>query len=178
VGQPVRKKYSKPAIVLHWLVGVLILAQIALGWYMIDLPKNTDARAFWINFHKSLGVTIAIFIVLRIWWRASHRPPSLEAVLPAWQVTASKLSHFLLYACMVIMPVSGYVGSSFSKYGVKFWGIKLPNWGWEDKALREIFVGVHDFTVWVLVTVLAVHVLAALKHLLVDRDGVFMRMTP
>jgi cytochrome b561 len=174
---PVRQKYTTAAIWLHWIVGILILAQLALGLYMVDIPKNTPDRAWYFNVHKSLGVTIAIFVVLRIWWRATHTPPSLIGIIPDWQVLASKISHWLLYVCIVAMPASGMIMSSYSKYGVKFWGLPLIP-GNEVKATRELWVDIHEFIGDALMVLIAIHVLAALKHLLVDKNGVFQRMTP
>jgi cytochrome b561 len=172
------QKYTKPAIWLHWLIGVAIIAQVGIGLYMVDIPKETPGRSEWFNFHKSLGLSIALFVLLRIWWRLGHAAPNLAGLMPDWQHKAAKASHWLLYVCMVAMPASGYIASSFSKFGVKFWGIKLPSWGWEDKALRESWVEVHEITMYVLVTLIAIHIAAALKHLIVDKDGIFQRMLP
>jgi cytochrome b561 len=177
VSDPIPEKYTTAAIWLHWIVAILILAQLALGLYMVDIPKNTPGRAWYFNLHKSLGVTIAIFVVLRIWWRATHTPPSLARIIPDWQVLAAKINHWLLYICIVAMPVTGMIMSSYSKYGVKFWGLPLIS-GSEDKASREFWVGIHEFVADVLMVLIALHVLAALKHLLVDKNGVFQRMMP
>lgn len=176
--QPARTKYTGTAIFLHWLIGIAIIAQIIVGLYMADLPKNTDVRSFWVNFHKSMGVTIALFVILRLWYRATHRPPTLEGIMAGWQVTMANIAHWLLYLCMILMPITGYIGSSFSKFGVKFWGIKLPTLFEENKDLREFWFEIHETVMWILVALIVVHVLAALKHLIVDKDGVFQRMTP
>ncbi len=176
--QPAREKYTKLAIWLHWIIGIAILVQLALGLFMVDLPRGTPERSYYFNLHKSLGVTIALFVLLRLWWRATHTPPTLQGIIPDWQVAASKLSHWVLYLCLILMPVSGFIASSYSKFGIKVWGLfEIASWG-EDKELREVWIEVHEVTMYVLVAVLVIHVLAALKHLLVDKDGVFQRMTP
>ena len=173
-----RAKYSAPAIALHWLLALLIIGQIALGLSMLEIPRNTPERAYFFNLHKSLGLLAAGFIALRIVWRWRHSPPPLPASMPAWQVAAAHWGHRLLYACMVLMPLSGYLSSSFGKFGVKFFGLPLPNWGWEDAALRELFSGAHAVVAWIFVALILGHIAAALKHLVVDGDDVFYRMLP
>jgi cytochrome b561 len=170
-------KYSSIAIWLHWIVGIALLGQLALGLYMVDIPKETPDRSWYFNLHKSIGVTVAIFILLRIIWRLGHRPPSLQGLIPAWQITASTVSHWLLYLGMVAMPATGLIMSSYSKYGVKVWGLKLIA-GIDDKTAREFWVGIHETTADILMVVIAIHVLAALKHLMIEKNGVFQRMVP
>jgi cytochrome b561 len=171
-------RYRLPAIVLHWLIALLIIGMICLGYYMTGIPKNTPERSFFLNLHKSFGLLAAMLILVRLGWRVSHTVPPLPASVPSWQASAARWSHRLLYACMVLQPLTGYVSSSFNKFGIKFFGLDLPNWGWEDKYLRELFVGFHHTIAVVLIVLIVLHVLAALKHLLIDRDGVFQRMLP
>lgn len=172
-----REKYTSVAIWLHWIIGIAILGQLALGLYMGDIPKDTPDRAWYFNLHKSIGVTLAVFILLRVIWRLGHRPPSLEGLIPAWQVMASKVNHGLLYLCMIAMPVTGMIMSSYSKYGVKVWGIKLIP-GSDNEASREFWLELHEITAEILMVVIAIHVIAALKHLLIEKNTVFQRMLP
>ena len=72
------KRYHAGSVILHWLIGMAIFTQIALGYWMTELPKSPPGlRAGWFNVHKSVGITIGVFIVLRIIWRLIHRPPTL-----------------------------------------------------------------------------------------------------
>ena len=171
-------RYTQLAIALHWLIAILLVGLIALGYYMEGQPKNTPDRAYYFSLHKSFGLLTLLLIVVRIGWRAKHPAPPLPASMPAWQINATTISHSLLYLCMLLQPLTGYLSSSFNKYGVKFFGLKLPNWGREDNGLRELFASAHDFIAVVFIAVIAVHLLAALKHLLIDRDQVFQRMLP
>jgi cytochrome b561 len=98
--------------------------------------------------------------------------------MSAWQRQAARHGHRALYACMVIMPVSGYVGSNFSKYGVTFFGHKLPPWGPNLPGVYDALVGVHMVTGWIFAALIAGHVLAALQHAFIARDGVFARVWP
>ena len=168
--------YRFPAIALHWLVGLLIIGMLILGYYMINVPKGTPGRASYFNLHKSIGVMVGVLILLRLAWRLTHRAPQLPNTMPQWEVRAARWSHRLLYLCMVVQPASGYISSSFNKYGVKFFGFPLPKWGWEDPGLRDLFGFIHYVAGAIFTALVVLHVLAAFKHLLVDHDGVFQRM--
>ena len=171
-------RYRLPAIVLHWLIALLIIGMLCLGYYMTGLPKNTPERSFYLNLHKSFGLLAAMLILLRLGWRVSHLVPPFPATMPSWETLAARWSHRLLYACMVLQPLTGYLSSSFNKFGIKFFGLSLPNWGWEDKYLRELFAQFHGVIAVILIVLIVIHLLAALKHLLIDRDRVFQRMLP
>lgn len=173
------QRYSTPAIALHWLVAILVLAMIGLGLYMTDIPRGTPERTFFYNLHKSIGVTVAVLVLIRLWWRFRNPPPPLPSSVPAWQVQGSKLSHALLYLCLILMPLSGFSASQFTKYGVLYFGLfKIPPMGWENKVIYDFLQGIHGVTAVLLITLVVIHVAAALKHLLFDRDKVFLRMLP
>jgi cytochrome b561 len=158
---PAAARYGRAAIALHWLSAVLILGMLCLGFWMVGIPRNTPARGFTYNLHKSFGILIGVLVVARLLWRMRHPAPRLPLAMPRWQAAAAKVSHTLVYACMVLQPLTGYLGSSFNKYGVQVFGVALPQWGWEDKALREAFTGVHGWLAITLSLLIAVHVLAA-----------------
>lgn len=171
------ESYSRTAIVLHWLIALMVLGQLALGWWMIDIPKSPPGvRAYWFNIHKSIGLTIALFVIVRVSWRLTHAAPALPPSVPEWQRFAAKVSHLGLYACLVILPVTGYLGSNFTKYPIVYFGNKLPHWGWDAPVWKALCSDIHYGTVMVFMFLIAVHVGAAVKHLLITRDGVFQRM--
>ncbi len=168
-------RYGTPAIALHWIIAVLIFGMIALGWYMMSIEKEPGAGVLF-DLHKSFGLTVFGLIVLRILWRAGHRPEGLPESAPAWQARLSALIHWALYACMIAMPITGYLGASHQKEAPKLFGLDLPHWATPDHDTAEAFFTIHSITAWVLVVLIALHVLAGFKHLLMDRDGVFQRM--
>jgi cytochrome b561 len=171
------KKYQPIAMFLHWLLAVAIIGQAGLGVWMGDIPKGTPDRAYFFNLHKSIGLVMALFILWRIAVRLKHVPPVLPP-MPDWQRIAAKASHHILYACMLILPLSGYIGSNFTKYGVKFFGYQLDPWGSENKAIYEVFNTAHTVTGKIMIAVILIHVAAALKHWLFDKDTVMQRMLP
>lgn len=173
------QRYDKVTITLHWLVALGVFALIGLGWYMVDIPKGTPGRASFYNLHKSIGVTVAMIVLIRVIWRWNHDPPPLPAGTANWVVNAARLNHSLMYALLVLMPVAGFVASNFSKYGVTYFGLfKIGPLFAENKTLYDLFQGIHHAASVVLVIAVAVHIAAAFKHLLIDKDGVFYRILP
>src|SRR5487761_2157871 len=171
-------RHDRLIVALHWLVALSIVALLGIGWYMVGVPQRTPARGFYYNLHKSLGILAAALIVTLIARRLTHRSPLLPDSMPGWERKAARLGHLVLYLFMVLSVIAGYLTSSFSRFGPKFFGIPLPHWGWDDVSLREKFAAAHRVIALVFAVLIAVHVAAALKHLLVDRDGVFQRMLP
>jgi cytochrome b561 len=172
-------RYGRIAILLHWLIGGALLAQIAFGFLLDDIaPRNTPARAGVINLHKSIGIVLGLLILARIVWRLRHAPPAWPASMSAWQRRAAEWGHRALYVCMLVLPLSGYVASNFSKHGIRFFGMALKPWGPDLPAVYAVFNGLHIATAFVLCALIVGHVLATLKHVLIDRDAMFGRMWP
>jgi cytochrome b561 len=171
-------RYTTTAIVLHWLIAVAVVGLIGWGWWMQTIPKNpVGPRVDAYNLHKSVGMTVLLLMLVRIAWRIRHRPPPF-APMPRWQARLARTVHFLFYACLIIQPLSGYLGSAFSGYPIRFFGVALPAWAPRSDALKEALSVVHLVNSWVLVTALALHVAGSVKHALVERDGSFRRMWP
>jgi len=172
-------RYTRAAIVFHWLLALLVFTMIGLGLYMTGVPKGSPDRAFYFNLHKSIGVTTSLLVIARLWWRAKNPPPPLPASMAGWEVQAARINHALLYMCLVVMPLSGFAATQFTKYGIKYFGLfKIPPMGSENKVVYDLLQGIHGVTATLLIVLVIVHVIAALKHLFVDRDGVFQRMLP
>jgi cytochrome b561 len=170
-------RYDNVAVALHWILALGILCQIALGLYLAEVPRATPARTVWVNFHKSVGITLGALILVRVGWRLTHRPPALPASMPAWERVAARANHALLYGCMVGMPAAGYLATNYSRFGIKYFGLaELPPWGYEDKAIYALFNGTHKALAVVFIALIAIHVLAAFKHAAIDRDGIVRRM--
>jgi cytochrome b561 len=171
------KKYKPIAMLLHWLLALAVIGQSGLGKYMADIPKGTPDRAYFFNLHKSIGIVIALFILWRIAVRLKNSPPALPP-MPNWERIFAKASHHLLYACMVILPLTGYIGSNFTKYGIKFFGYQIEPWGQQNKDVYEVFNTIHTVCGNLMIVIIVIHVAAALKHWLFDKDAVMQRMLP
>jgi cytochrome b561 len=172
-------RYDRVSILLHWLIAFALIGEVGFG-YLLDAiaPRGTPERAGVINLHKSLGIVLGLLIVARLAWRLMHRPPAWPESMPAWQRRAAELGHWAIYACMVMMPLSGYIASNFSKYGIRFFGTMLGPWGPDQPQVYALLVGVHDVTALLFVALISGHVLMTLKHALIDHDAVFAQMWP
>ena len=172
-------RYDNVAMALHWLIGLALMGQIVFGFLLDELaPQGTPGRADVINLHKSCGVVLGVAILVRLLWRWWHRPPAWPSSIKQWQQNAARIGHWALYSCMVAMPLSGYVASNFSKYGIRFFGHSWPAWGPVSPTVYAFFNGLHVATGWLFSILIVGHVAVALKHAWVDRDGVFARMWP
>lgn len=183
-GTSLKSNYASPqwtydplAILLHWVLAILIVGMVALGWYMMSIEKQPDS-GWYFALHKSVGLIVATLVALRLIWRVSHSPAPLPNIVPRWQRKLSAITQALLYVCMVILPITGILGASYSKDGLLFFGSALPRWVQPSHDTAELLFNVHGIAVWVLVGLVCLHVLGGLKHLLIDRDGVFQRILP
>lgn len=174
-----RARYDRVTAWLHWGIGALLLAEIAFGLLLDEIaPRATPARARVINLHKSVGIVLGLLIVVRIAWRLTHAAPPWPATMPPRRQRAARLGHVALYACMVVAPLAGYLGSNFSRHGVRFFGTVLPPWGSDSPAAYSFLVGLHDASTYLLLGLVVGHVAMALKHALFERDGLFARIAP
>jgi cytochrome b561 len=170
--------YNGTAKTLHWLTFVLMSGTFALGLYMADLPLGPDKLKLF-SWHKWAGVTVFVLVALRLGWRLLNTPPPLPAGMPNWERRAAEASHRLLYLLALAQPVSGWIMSSAKGFTTVWFGVlPLPNLVGKNLPLGDALATVHENLAWILVGFVALHVLAALKHHLIDRDDVLARMTP
>lgn len=170
--------YTRTAVALHWLVAFLIFAAFPLGVVMSDMPLSPDKLRL-VSYHKWLGVTVFFLALLRLIWRATHTPPPLPATMPRWQQHAAQLEHYLLYALMLAIPLSGWLMSSAKGFQTVYFGVlPLPDLVGKDKVLGDMLRDLHEALNLILLAGVGVHVAAALKHQLIDHDGILARMLP
>ena len=171
-------RYTGVAITLHWLIAAAILSTFLLAQYMTDL-KLSPVKLKLYSYHKWIGVTIFLLVLIRLAWRVSHRPPAPPPSMPAWQHSAANIAHFFLYALMLVIPVSGWLMSSASGFQVVYLGLlPIPDLLAKNKDLADQLKQLHEALNWLMVLVVALHVAAALKHHITDRDDVLKRMLP
>lgn len=173
------EKYTGPAIALHWITAALIVGGFALGWVMTDIPGITPTKLKYFSWHKWIGCTVFLLAVLRLIWRSVNRPPALLAPMPRWQQQAATITHWLLYALLLVIPVSGYLYSCASNVPVVYLGlVPLPSLIAPNPALKPVLQSIHVYLNDMLLVLVALHVAAVLKHQFVDHDGLLLRMFP
>jgi cytochrome b561 len=164
------QRYTGVAITLHWLIAAAILCTFLLAQYMTGLQLSPTKLKLY-SYHKWIGVTIFLLV--------SHRPPPPPASMPAWQHSAASVAHIFLYALTLAIPVSGWLMSSASGFQVVYLGLlPIPDLLAKDKGMADQLKQLHEALNWLMVLVVALHLAAALKHHLVDRDNVLRRMLP
>ncbi len=167
-------RYSTVARTLHWIIALLIVANLALGFAHDALPKDWAVMPV----HKSIGLTVLALTLVRIGWRLTHRAPPLPAAMPGWERGAAQATHFAFYALMLLLPLSGWIMSSA--------GDRPLNWFFlfdvhkfavtREDAIVGLSRAAHGPLGFVWAALILLHVAAALRHHFVLRDGVLRRM--
>jgi cytochrome b561 len=171
-------RYTITAIGLHWLMALLLVGLFSVGLYMHELPLSPWKLKIY-SWHKWAGVTAFLLVLLRIVWRATHRPPALPAAMPPWQQWAAHAGHAALYLLMLAIPLSGWLMSSAKGFQTVYFGLlPIPDLLSKNKELGDLLREVHELLNWTLVLVVAGHAAAALKHHYVEHDDVLTRMLP
>ena len=177
-----------PARLIHWVMALMIFAMLIFGTIMANTTDLIQQFEM-VQSHKSVGFTVFVLAILRVIWRfSSPRTPTLPDHMPRWQVAASHASHHLLYVLIIVIPLSGWLmvtSSPLNDEGAypmqvrnMVWGLfEMPDlFATGNQALSEAFGLAHWVFTRLLMLILAVHILAALKHHFVDRDTILRRM--
>lgn len=167
--------FNPLARLLHWLMAAMILAMLFIG---VGMVSSVSARhAVLIAIHKPLGIAILVLVIVRLVVRFSKRPPALPEDLPGWQRAAAHLSHWLLYALMIAMPLIGWAMLSAGGYPVMLGGgVQLPALMGADPIAFAWLRNAHELLAFVLFATVVLHLAAALFHGLIRRDGVLGSM--
>ena len=172
------EKFSLPARLLHWSIAGLLLIQIPLAWYMTDLPLGPELFEKY-ALHKSLGMLLFSLAVLRLIRALLGQRPELPAGTKTYEKILAKATQGLLYLLVLIMPVSGWLMSSAANVPVIVFGVlPLPNLVAPNEELLESMKQVHYMQSIALLVLVALHVLAGLKHHFLGRDNVLYSMLP
>lgn len=176
-----KERYTSVAIALHWIMAIALILMIGSGlsFDFFEMDKNFKFNLY--QWHKSLGLILLVTAFARLGWRVFHKPPSLPTSFPKLDIIAAHLGHIALYLCMIIMPIAGWVMVSSSSYG-------LPTiiFGWfewphvpgvaQDKEINNLSSTIHDIGGWVFLAIIAAHIGAVFKHIIVDKYNLLPRM--
>ena len=171
--------YNTTAKLLHWTIAGAIVLQFVLA-NLAERADDADLAvrqlALLAN-HKSVGITILLLAIVRLAWRVKNPPPELPATMPAWQIRASQFSHWTLYGLIIVIPITGWLMSSASAYSVSWFNlIQLPDFVAPNPDLKSLLKEIHETLAKLLFLFALLHILAALKHAVFDKDGVLQRM--
>jgi len=171
-------QYTRTSVTLHWLIALLIFAAFPLGLYMHDLTLSPYKLRMY-SYHKWIGIAVLLLAVIRITWRTTHRPPAMPATMPGWEKFAAESVHYLLYALIFVVPVSGWLMSSAMGFQTVWFGVlPLPDLVGKNKELADVLHEMHELLNYLMLGLVFAHVGAALKHHFIERDDVLIRMVP
>lgn len=171
-------KYSGLAMTLHWLVAVAVI----VTWRIAESAEHAtkEARGEIMGNHFALGVVIFSLVAIRLIWRLMNPPPPRPAGSAGWERMLGKTVHYAMYTLLLVMPLAGWFAMSSFDSAISVWGLfdvpKLPVP--VNEALGEQIFEVHAIAGTTLLVLIAVHVLATLKHTFIDKDGTIFRMLP
>jgi cytochrome b561 len=172
------QRYSRTAIWLHWVIAVLLIANLFLGFFHEDFDK--PVRSAMMNVHKATGLTVLWLTLVRIAWRLRHRPPAFDAALRPWETGLARAVHGLFYVALLVIPLSGWLLSSTSNRSTSYFGLfqvaPLPIS--RSKDTHELFEEMHQLLGYFMLLLIVLHVGGALKHHLQGRRHLIGRMTP
>ena len=173
-----KQNWGDVAKALHWIMALLIFTMFILGWVARAYPLSPTKLDLFI-WHKSIGLTLLGLVCVRLVWRLVNSTPSPPAAISNLEHTLARLGHGVLYALMILMPLSGYVINSTADFGFRFFGwVRVPNFIPANEAWLEIAKIVHLVLFFVFVMMIAIHVTAALRHHFVKNNDVLTRMLP
>jgi len=162
---------------LHWGLALAIIGMIAFGWWMNHVPARPD-RFFYRSIHADIGYLILLLTVLRLLWRLVNPTPAQPAETSRWQKTAARVSHGALYLAVIVVIMLGWAhsGAHTPDYSDFFGLFRVPQFTSPDRATANAFEDRHILFAYVLLALIAVHVIAALWHHFIRRDRVVARM--
>ena len=169
-------QYHPIARGLHWLMAVMIMGLLALGFYMSDLDFSPEKLQLY-SYHKWAGVTVFVLVWLRLAWRWVSPPPAMPADLHPHAQRAAHAAHWALYALMLALPLSGWLMSSAKGVPTVWFGVlPLPDLVAKDKALGHTLEEIHELLSVGILGLMTLHATAALWHHFVKRDDTLRRM--
>jgi cytochrome b561 len=181
-------RYGVVAMLLHWAIAVLLVANLALGLYFTSLAASDPGKAFFSNTHKSIGLTVLTLSLLRLLWRLFHPAPPAPRAGPAWISALAIVVHWSFYSLLILLPLAGWALVSVSPLNLQtlyFGLLKWPAIGFlhalpmaARRQDTKIFVFVHGALALLTAVLVAGHVAAALWHSYRLKDGVLNRMLP
>lgn len=182
-GHRSRSGYSRVAITLHWLIALMIVGNVVGALIFDGLldsgdPAERARGVMLVNIHKSVGLTVLVLSLFRLFWRLTHGFPRLPEHMARWEIALARGNHLAFYFAMIAVPLAGYIMVSAGPAPIAYFGLfdvpKLP----VGKELGGLAHEAHEILAFTTVGLLVLHIAGALKHHFLDRDDVLARMLP
>lgn len=172
-------KYTKTAIILHWVMAIFVFYALFSGLFKGALPKG-ELKTLLMYWHQWIGQCVFFLLFVRLGWRLFNPAPKLESNTPmqSLQNKMAHIAHYVLYALMAIIPLTGVLFMNAKGYQVNFFGIPMPELMTKDTSIYKFLKESHEILGFTLGGLILVHILASLKHHFIDKDGLLNRMKP
>ncbi|MCP5363258.1 MAG: cytochrome b [Rickettsiaceae bacterium] len=167
--------YGLISKLFHWLIGIAIIGLLVIGFTMVSILPSTDKWQLY-AMHKATGVVVLFFVLLRFLWRFINIKLELPADLPLWQKLASKITHYLLYIFMFLMPVSGILMSRFGGHEINVFNLFIIPPLEKNIILARFFNNLHEVSAFLFAALIGLHISAGLYHHFIRKDNILSRM--
>ena len=176
-GEYAKDRFPHTTKILHWLIALHMIGLIALGWWMIDLSFYSSWYYLAPFLHKAFGIAVFILGLVLLIARFRKRPAPMKTHSGLEHV-ASKIAHWLLFASVITIPISGYIFTTYTGEPVSFFDFfDIPAVLSVSETVRDWAIDFHIYASYGLLAVIGAHAGGALKHHFIDRDRTLRRMT-
>ena len=172
-----KDRYGRVSRLLHWAIAILFISLIPMGIFSSIIPEETSYRNAYYVVHKTIGVTVFLLVIVRLIWNKISKRPALDNTLTSTEKKLAHRAHNILYFMLLVIPVTGFMMTSYHGYGTFFFFWELPPL-WEQSNVYQIWGGFHKYLLpYIVYIILGAHVLGALKHQFIDKhNSAFKRM--
>ena len=172
-----KDRYGRVSRLLHWTIAILFISLIPMGIFSSMIPEETSYRNAYYVVHKTIGVTVFLLVIVRLIWNKISKRPALDNTLTSTEKKLAHRAHYILYFMLLVIPITGFMMTSYHGYGTFFFFWELPPL-WEQSNVYQIWGGFHKYLLpYIVYIILGAHVLGALKHQFIDKhDSAFKRM--
>jgi cytochrome b561 len=175
------ERYTSVAKALHWLIAIIIIVQIPAGFIMHNLAFS-ELKYNMYQVHKSFGLVVLALSLVRLGWRLTHKAPALPAHMKGWERILARITHVAFYILIIGIPLTGWLMVSASPLGIDtklFYLVPIPHFPVPvSEGAESFWIETHEMLAKITIGLLVLHVAGALKHHLIDKDGVLLRMVP
>lgn len=170
------KKYGIISKIFHWVSAVFIFAMFGLGYWMVELTYYSEWYRTAPHIHKSVGILIFGFIILRLLWKIINK--TTKYLGKNSEILIAKIVHNLIYVLLIVIFLSGYLISTADGRGIEIFNwFVIPSIGEFFKNQESIMGSIHKYSTYFLMFLVLLHALAALKHHFIDKDDTLKKIT-
>lgn len=172
------QSYGSVAKFFHWLIALIVICLLIAGYFMGDIgDKALKFQVF--NLHKLFGLLILSLVILRLLWRFANPIPTLPPSMALWERLLEKAVKFFLYLSLFVMPLSGWIFSTAAGHAPHIGNYLLAApFVPKSKVLADQIFNIHATFAVIIIVLLCLHIAGALKHHLINKDNVLIRMLP